>query len=241
MLLLAFDTATPAITVAVHDGTSVVGQAGGEGATAHGEQLAPAIREALAQAGLVPADLTDVAVGVGPGPFTGLRVGVVTALTLGATLGLRTHGVCTLDVLAAEAATGLGEEFLVATDARRREVYWARFAADGHRLEGPAVDLPAVVDVSRAVMCCVSSRLACLRKRGARRESRQVKSAVHWKELDTQLNRHAAHDRRVQAKQHTKHLHTMQKNRRSSTLPTPSSTSTASASSTATSSSTTCC
>ncbi len=145
MLLLAFDTATPAITVAVHDGTSVVGQAGGEGATAHGEQLAPAIREALAQAGLVPADLTDVAVGVGPGPFTGLRVGVVTALTLGATLGLRTHGVCTLDVLAAEAATGLGEEFLVATDARRREVYGARFAADGHRLEGPAVDLPAVV------------------------------------------------------------------------------------------------
>ena len=107
MLLLAFDTATPAITVAVHDGTSVVAQAGGEGATAHGEQLAPAIREALAQAGLVPADLTDVAVGVGPGPFTGLRVGVVTALTLGATLGLRTHGVCTLDVLAAElAATG---------------------------------------------------------------------------------------------------------------------------------------
>ena len=111
------------------------------------------------------------------------------------------------------------------------------------RLEGGAVgvDLPAVVDVSRAVMCCVSSRLACLRKRGDRRESRQVKSAVHWKELDTQLNRHAAHDRRVQAKQHTKHLHTMQKNRRSSTLPTPSSTSTASASSTATSSSTTCC
>lgn len=145
MLLLAFDTATPAITVAVHDGSSVVGQAGGEGATAHGEQLAPAIREALAQAGLVPADLTDVAVGVGPGPFTGLRVGVVTALTLGATLGLRTHGVCTLDVLAAEAAADLGQEFLVATDARRREVYWARYTAAGRRLEGPAVDLPAVV------------------------------------------------------------------------------------------------
>ena len=145
MLLLAFDTATPAITVAVHDGSTVVGQAGGEGATAHGEQLAPAIREALAQAGMAPADLTDVAVGVGPGPFTGLRVGVVTALTLGATLGLRTHGVCTLDVLAAEAAADLEQEFLVATDARRREVYWARVGAGGRRLEGPAVDLPGVV------------------------------------------------------------------------------------------------
>lgn len=145
MLLLAFDTATPAITVAVHDGSSVVGRSGGEGATAHGELLAPAIRAALDQAGLEPSDLTDVAVGVGPGPYTGLRVGVVTALTLGATLGLRTHGVCTLDILAAEAAPGLGTEFLVATDARRREVYWARYASDGRRLEGPSVDLPATV------------------------------------------------------------------------------------------------
>lgn len=145
MLLLAFDTATPAITVAVHDGTSVVGEAGGEGATAHGEQLAPAISEALAQAGAVPADLTEVAVGVGPGPYTGLRVGIVTALTLGATLGLRTHGVCTLDIVAAEAGEAFDGEFLVATDARRREVYWARYSADPRRLDGPAVDTPAAV------------------------------------------------------------------------------------------------
>lgn len=141
MLLLAFDTATPAITVAVHDGERVVGEASGEGAMAHGELLAPAIREALEHAGAVMADLTDVAVGVGPGPFTGLRVGVVTALTLGSTLGIGTHGICTLDIVAA--AARIEGEFLVATDARRKEVYWARYAADGLRLDGPHVSRPA--------------------------------------------------------------------------------------------------
>lgn len=145
MLLLAFDTASPAISAAVHDGVSVVGSATGEGAMAHGELLTPVIRDALREAGATPADLTDVAVGVGPGPFTGLRVGVVTALTLGQTLGLTTHGVCSLDILAAEVAETLGTEFVVATDARRKEVYWGRFSADGHRISGPDVDLPTTV------------------------------------------------------------------------------------------------
>ncbi len=141
MLLLAFDTATAAITAAVHDGSSVIGEASASGAMAHGEQLAPTIRTAMKSAGAAMADLTDVAVGVGPGPFTGLRVGVVTALTLGSTLGLTTHGVCTLDVIAADVDSGV--EFLVATDARRKEVYWARYAADGSRLDGPHVLAPA--------------------------------------------------------------------------------------------------
>lgn len=141
MLLLAFDTATPVITVAVHDGDRVVGEASGEGAMAHGELLAPAIREAMAQAGAAMGDLTDVAVGVGPGPFTGLRVGVVTALTLGSTLGLVTHGVCSLDVIAADVQ--VEGEFLVATDARRKEVYWGRYGASHVRLDGPHVLKPA--------------------------------------------------------------------------------------------------
>ncbi|MEJ7634256.1 tRNA (adenosine(37)-N6)-threonylcarbamoyltransferase complex dimerization subunit type 1 TsaB [Aeromicrobium sp.] len=141
MLLLAFDTATPVITVAVHDGERVVGEASGSGAMAHGELLAPAIRDAVAQAGATMADLTDVAVGVGPGPFTGLRVGVVTALTLGSTLGLATHGVCTLDIVAADIQ--VEGEFLVATDARRKEVYWARYGGAHVRLDGPHVDKPA--------------------------------------------------------------------------------------------------
>lgn len=142
MLLLAFDTATPAITVAVHDGSDIVGVAEEHGAMAHGELLATQIRRALDTAGAAMSDLTDVAVGVGPGPFTGLRVGVVTALTLGQTLGLRTHGICSLDIVAAEVEDL--DEFVVATDARRKEVYWARYR-DGVRVSGPAVDRPATV------------------------------------------------------------------------------------------------
>jgi tRNA threonylcarbamoyl adenosine modification protein YeaZ len=147
MLLLAFDTATPAVTVAVHDGSQVVAQASGEGSMAHGELLAPAIHAAMAEAGAAMSDLTAVAVGVGPGPFTGLRVGVVTALTLGSTLGIATHGVCTLDILAAELAQdGAAQaEFLVATDARRKEVYWAHYRPAAHRaerLDGPHVSYP---------------------------------------------------------------------------------------------------
>ncbi len=108
---------------------------------AHGELLAPAIRDAMAQAGAAMADLTDVAVGVGPGPFTGLRVGVVTALTLGSTLDLVAHGVCSLDIVAADVQ--IEGEFLVATDARRKEVYWARYAGAHTRLDGPHVLKPA--------------------------------------------------------------------------------------------------
>lgn len=145
MLLLAFDTATPAISVAVHDGSGVVGSARGEGAMAHGELLAPTVRTALESAGISMTDLTDVAVGVGPGPFTGLRVGVVTALTLARARSLAAHGVCSLDPIA-HAAHGAAGDFIVATDARRKEIYWARYGADGLRIDGPHVDKPAVVE-----------------------------------------------------------------------------------------------
>jgi tRNA threonylcarbamoyl adenosine modification protein YeaZ len=143
VLLLAFDTATPAVTVAVHDGARVLAESTVVDARRHGELLAPEIAAVLRAAAARPADLTAVAVGVGPGPFTGLRVGLVTALALGDALGIPVSGVCTLDVLARAAV--VDGPFLVATDARRREVYWARYADPRTRLDGPHVTRPAAV------------------------------------------------------------------------------------------------
>lgn len=152
MILLAMDTSTSAITVAVHNGRRVLAERSVLDARAHTEHLAPLLAEVLAAAGLAPADVTDVAVGVGPGPFTGLRVGLVTARTFAHALGVPCHGVVSLDALAHEAvrgATGGGMgELVVATDARRREVYWARYRAEGDRvtrLTAPAVAHPADV------------------------------------------------------------------------------------------------
>jgi tRNA threonylcarbamoyladenosine biosynthesis protein TsaB len=144
-VLLAFDTATPHVTVALHDGEDVAVELTAERPMKHAEQLAPLIEQAMAQAGIVRQDLTAIAAGVGPGPFTGLRVGLVTARTLAFVLEIPVYGVCSLDVLAVEAADSgaVSTEFVVATDARRKEVYLARYDERGNRLEGPVVDKPA--------------------------------------------------------------------------------------------------
>jgi tRNA threonylcarbamoyl adenosine modification protein YeaZ len=153
VLLLALDTATPAVTVALHDGERVLAEVSEVDARRHAELLAPGIAAVLADVGATTRDLTAVAVGTGPGPFTGLRVGLVTARTLGATLQVPVHGVCTLDVLASQAVADgavADGELVVATDARRREVYWARYAAGSavpQRITQPAVALPADVPV----------------------------------------------------------------------------------------------
>ena len=86
-MLLAFDTATPLVTVALHDGASAVAEATTLDSRAHAEHLAPGIRRVLAEAGAAPPDVTDVVVGIGPGPFTGLRVGIVTGRTFAFALG----------------------------------------------------------------------------------------------------------------------------------------------------------
>lgn len=146
-MLLALDTATPLVTVALHDGADVVVELTADAPMRHGEQLAPLIAGVLERAGIVRQDLTAIGVGVGPGPFTGLRVGLVTARTLGFVLEIPVYGVCTLDVLAVEAvAAGTVEgDFAVATDARRKEVYLATYDGAGARLEGPVVDKPAAL------------------------------------------------------------------------------------------------
>lgn len=152
-MLLAFDTATPQVTVALHDGDVVVAEVVSDRTMKHGEQLAPLISAVLEDAGVVRQDLTAIAVGAGPGPFTGLRVGLVTARTLGFALEIPVYAACTLDVLAVEAiASGIGSGFFVATDARRKEVYLASYDPDGARLEGPVVARPAEVATSMPVV-----------------------------------------------------------------------------------------
>jgi tRNA threonylcarbamoyl adenosine modification protein YeaZ len=146
VLLLAFDTATPAVTVALHDGAAVIAAESAVDARRHGELLSAFIDKVLRSVGAGHADLTGVAVGTGPGPYTGLRAGLMTARVLGSALGIRVDGVCSLDVIAAAARSGAGQsEFLVATDARRREVYWARYSPAGQRTGGPEVSWPADV------------------------------------------------------------------------------------------------
>ncbi|MFF9621992.1 tRNA (adenosine(37)-N6)-threonylcarbamoyltransferase complex dimerization subunit type 1 TsaB [Streptomyces griseosporeus] len=142
MLLLALDTATPAVTVALHDGTDVIASSGQVDARRHGELLLPAVDRVLAEAGLKLDAVTAIVAGTGPGPYTGLRVGLMTADTFGLALGVPVYGVCTLDGLAYAADIGQGP-FVVATDARRKEVYWATYADSRTRLTGPAVGRPA--------------------------------------------------------------------------------------------------
>ncbi|MDT7573067.1 MAG: tRNA threonylcarbamoyladenosine biosynthesis protein TsaB [Actinomycetota bacterium] len=136
MLILGLDTSTPAVSVALVD---LDGGAGAESvvvdARRHGELLADGIQAVLREAGVDRRDLGAVAVGLGPGPFTGLRVGVVTAATLSDALGIPAYGTCSLDGL------GTGERVAI-TDARRREVYWARYDASGTRVDGPHVSKP---------------------------------------------------------------------------------------------------
>jgi tRNA threonylcarbamoyladenosine biosynthesis protein TsaB len=152
VLLLAFDTATPAITVALRDGSGVRATVTTVDARRQGELLVPHISACLASAGASVGDLTDLVVGVGPGPFTGLRVGLVTARVMGQALGLPVRGVCTLDALAAQAAANhtlsLDNGFIVTTDARRREVHWAAYAVVDGRVERVGdPDVAAPVDV----------------------------------------------------------------------------------------------
>jgi tRNA threonylcarbamoyl adenosine modification protein YeaZ len=146
VLLLGLDTATPAVTVALHDGGQPLAQLVTVDSHRHAELLAPAIAKVVADAGASPHDLTGVVVGVGPGPYTGLRVGLVTARVLGAALGIPVYGLCSLDVIAADVVTG--GDFLVATDARRRELYWACYDSTGRRTVGPEVSRPALIPVS---------------------------------------------------------------------------------------------
>jgi tRNA threonylcarbamoyl adenosine modification protein YeaZ len=145
VLVLALDTATPASTATLvevtDDGLHGVAEHRTVDPRAHGERLAPAIAAVLADAGVRVGELGAIVAGLGPGPFTGLRVGLATAASMGQALAIPTYGVCSLDGIGRAAGSG---RVLVATDARRREVYFAIYL-DGVRQSGPDVARPADV------------------------------------------------------------------------------------------------
>jgi tRNA threonylcarbamoyl adenosine modification protein YeaZ len=150
VLVLALDTATPTLVAGLAEWsrrgvTEILAERAVPSGTRHAELLTPAIAGVLDDAGLAMGDLDAVVTGLGPGPFTGLRVGVVTAAALGDARGLPVIGVCSLDAIGSGART-------VVTDARRKEIYWATYAADGSRLTGPSVDKPADVTLPEPVV-----------------------------------------------------------------------------------------
>jgi tRNA threonylcarbamoyl adenosine modification protein YeaZ len=149
--VLVLDSATPAVTAALADVSAdpvaLLAERRAVDARAHGELLAPEVDAVLREARARPRDLTAIVAGLGPGPFTGLRVGLATAASMGQALDIPTYGVCSLDAMGVAAtvldpAGRAAGPVLVATDARRREIYWAVYAV-GERLTEPAVNRPA--------------------------------------------------------------------------------------------------
>ncbi len=146
MLVVVVDTSTPAVTAALmlidpnasgRSGVDQLAERRSVDPRAHAELLAPAVTEVLAEGGAAGRDLAAIVAGVGPGPFTGLRVGLMTAAAMGQALGIPTYGVCSLDAIGTRARATT----LVATDARRKEIYWAVYRG-GVAMSEPAVDRP---------------------------------------------------------------------------------------------------
>ena len=145
-MLLCLDSSAVASAALVTGGGEVLSSFASPDTRSHAEVLAPAVRALLAGRGLTGADLDGILVGTGPGPFTGLRAGIATARALAFAWDLPLHGLMSLEAVAQDAAGAARaaghDEFLVLTDARRKEVYWARFAlaGDGPRpVGGPGV------------------------------------------------------------------------------------------------------
>jgi len=134
------DTATAATTVAVVRDGEILAEQLDVDPRRHAEVLAPAIASVMARSGRQLAEVADVVVGVGPGAYTGLRVGLATATALAQALGVPVHGVVTLDALAYD--SGLQLPFAVISDARRGEVFWATYADQTTRTSGPFVGRP---------------------------------------------------------------------------------------------------
>ena len=133
---LAIDTSTSRTSVAIIEDSKVLYNGFRDGATAHGPSLPALVQEALAIS-----DVDQVVVGMGPGPFTGLRVGIAFAQSFALAREIPVRGVCSLDAIATQISD---DDFIITVDARRKEVYWARYT-NGVRVGQPAVNFPADV------------------------------------------------------------------------------------------------
>ncbi|MFR9481471.1 tRNA (adenosine(37)-N6)-threonylcarbamoyltransferase complex dimerization subunit type 1 TsaB [Corynebacterium amycolatum] len=169
MNILAVDTSTPQVTAGiVRDGETVAEKLHLD-ARAHNEVLVPLIQQCLTDSGVAATELDAVVVGCGPGPFTGLRVGMATAASFADALGIPCYGICSLDALAG----GVGDE-LVVTDARRREVYFAAYR-DGQRVFGPAVAKPAdVMELIKEELAAEAADFAPSQARGSLSHIEQI-------------------------------------------------------------------
>lgn len=136
---LAIDTSTSRTSIAIVDTGALLWHGYRDGATSHGDAVPALVSEGLK----VQPMIEQVVVGMGPGPFTGLRVGIAFARTFALARVIPVIGICSLDAIAALVREK--DDFIIATDARRQEVYWAQYQT-GVRIEGPFVDLPSVVE-----------------------------------------------------------------------------------------------
>lgn len=135
MNVLAIDTSV-GVSVAILKSNGELTQSMAVDHGMQGELTADLISKAVTDSGLEINEITDVVVGVGPGPFTGLRVGLVTAKVFAHAREIPIHGICSLDAIAFDYASPC----IVVTDARRKELYWARY--DGIRIGEPQVLKP---------------------------------------------------------------------------------------------------
>jgi tRNA threonylcarbamoyl adenosine modification protein YeaZ len=140
---LVIDTATSRTIVGVVNNGITVFEEFHEGATDHGKAISELVAKAL-KATVIP---DQVVIGMGPGPFTGLRVGITFAQSFALARSIPWIGVCSLDAIRIDSTTNdLGtDEYTVAIDARRKQIYWASYKA-GVRIKGPSVDKPEDIE-----------------------------------------------------------------------------------------------
>ena len=136
MISLVIDTATNRTSVALFDRNQLLYNGFHDGATAHAEVLPKLVKEALG----INNGIDEVIVGMGPGPFTGLRVGITFAQTFAHARDITWRGACSLDAIDVDSVS-----YIVTSDARRKEVYWAKYE-DGVRVEGPSVCAPDLIE-----------------------------------------------------------------------------------------------